>query len=74
MLIDIRIVALLRGFVKHFLCVVFIVKYSPNTTAIHTHLTQPSEEIAVQAINQIAAGLILRFLKLWMDYKEFQQL
>lgn len=30
---------------------------SPNTTAIYTHLTQPSEEIAVQAINHIVAGL-----------------
>jgi integrase/recombinase XerD len=30
---------------------------SPNTTAIYTHLTQPSEEIAVQAINRIVAGL-----------------
>jgi site-specific recombinase XerD len=30
---------------------------SPNTTAIYTHLTQPSEEVAVQAINRILAGL-----------------
>jgi len=30
---------------------------SPNTTAIYTHLTQPSEEIAVQAVNRIVAGL-----------------
>ncbi len=30
---------------------------SPNTTAIYTHLTQPSEEVAVQAINRIVAGL-----------------
>jgi integrase/recombinase XerD len=30
---------------------------SPNTTAIYTHLTQPSEEVAVQAINRIVSGL-----------------
>jgi integrase/recombinase XerD len=30
---------------------------SPNTTAIYTHLTQPSEDLAIQAINHIVAGL-----------------
>lgn len=45
----------------------------PNTTAIYTHLTQPSEEIAVQAINRIVAGLLLQVLKLRMGCKEFQQ-
>ena len=30
---------------------------SPNTTAIYTHLTQPSEDLAIQAINRIVAGL-----------------
>ena len=30
---------------------------SPNTTAIYTHLTKPSEDIAMQAVNRIVAGL-----------------
>jgi site-specific recombinase XerD len=30
---------------------------SPTTTAIYTHLTQPSEDIAIQAVNRIVAGL-----------------
>jgi integrase/recombinase XerD len=30
---------------------------SPTTTAIYTHLTQPSEDIANQAVNRIVAGL-----------------
>lgn len=30
---------------------------SPNTTAIYTHLTQPSEDLAIQAINRFMAGL-----------------
>jgi site-specific recombinase XerD len=30
---------------------------SPNTTAIYTHLTQPSEDLALQAINRVVAGL-----------------
>lgn len=30
---------------------------SPTTTAIYTHLTQPSEERTVQAINQVLTGL-----------------
>jgi site-specific recombinase XerD len=30
---------------------------SPNTTAIYTHLTQPSEDLAVQAVNRVVAGL-----------------
>ena len=30
---------------------------SPNTTAIYTHLTQPSEDLAVQAVNRVLAGL-----------------
>jgi integrase len=30
---------------------------SPNTTAIYTHLTQPSEDLAIQAVNRIVAGL-----------------
>jgi len=30
---------------------------SPNTTAIYTHLTQPSEDLAIQAVNRLVAGL-----------------
>ena len=30
---------------------------SPNTTAIYTHLTQPSEDLAIQAVNHLVAGL-----------------
>ena len=30
---------------------------SPTTTAIYTHLTQPSNDMAVQTINQILDGL-----------------
>ena len=30
---------------------------SPNTTAIYTHLTQPSEDLAMLAVNRIVAGL-----------------
>lgn len=30
---------------------------SPTTTAIYTHLTQSSEDIAIQAVNRIVAGL-----------------
>ena len=30
---------------------------SPNTTAIYTHLTKPSEDLAIQAVNRIVAGL-----------------
>jgi site-specific recombinase XerD len=30
---------------------------SPNTTAIYTHLTQPSEDLAIQAVNHVVAGL-----------------
>jgi site-specific recombinase XerD len=30
---------------------------SPNTTAIYTHLTQPSEDMAVQVVNRVVAGL-----------------
>jgi len=30
---------------------------SPNTTAIYTHLTQPSEDLAIQAVNRVVAGL-----------------
>jgi site-specific recombinase XerD len=30
---------------------------SPNTTAIYTHLTKPSEDLAIQAINRVVAGL-----------------
>jgi integrase/recombinase XerD len=29
----------------------------PNTTAIYTHLTQPSEDLAIQAVNRVVAGL-----------------
>ena len=29
---------------------------SPNTTAIYTHLTKPSEDIAMQAVNRIGYG------------------
>ncbi|MFZ5534576.1 MAG: tyrosine-type recombinase/integrase [Patescibacteria group bacterium] len=30
---------------------------SPTTTAIYTHLTKPSEELALQAVNHLVAGL-----------------
>jgi integrase/recombinase XerD len=30
---------------------------SPNTTAIYTHLTKPSEDLAIQAVNRMVAGL-----------------
>jgi site-specific recombinase XerD len=30
---------------------------SPNTTALYTHLTQPSEDLAIQAVNRVVAGL-----------------
>ena len=30
---------------------------SPNTTAIYTHLTQPSRDLAIQAVNRAVAGL-----------------
>jgi integrase/recombinase XerD len=30
---------------------------SPNTTAIYTHLTQPSEDLSIQAVNRVVAGL-----------------
>jgi site-specific recombinase XerD len=30
---------------------------SPNTTAIYTHLTQPSEDLAIQTVNRVVAGL-----------------
>lgn len=30
---------------------------SPNTTAIYTHLTQPSEDLAIQVVNRVVAGL-----------------
>ena len=30
---------------------------SPNTTAIYTHLTKPSEDLAIQAVNRVVAGL-----------------
>jgi integrase/recombinase XerD len=30
---------------------------SPNTTAIYTHLTQPSDDLAIQAVNRVVAGL-----------------
>jgi site-specific recombinase XerD len=30
---------------------------SPNTTAIYTHLTQPSEDLAIQVVNCVVAGL-----------------
>jgi site-specific recombinase XerD len=36
---------------------VYLGHASPNTTAIYTHLTQPSEDLAIQAINHIVAGL-----------------
>jgi hypothetical protein len=69
-----RIETILPGFVKHFLCVVFIVKHLPNTTANITPLTQHSEEFANKEFNRIVARLILQVLMFWMDYKEFQQL
>ncbi len=31
---------------------------SPTTTAIYTHLTKPSEDLAIQAVNRIVAGQI----------------
>ena len=36
---------------------VYLGHASPNTTAIYTHLTQPSEELAIQAVNRVVAGL-----------------
>jgi len=30
---------------------------SPSTTAIYTHLTQPSEDLALQVVNRVVAGL-----------------
>ena len=30
---------------------------SPSTTAIYTHLTKPSEDLALQAVNRVMAGL-----------------
>ena len=30
---------------------------SPNTTAIYTHLTKPSEDLAIQAVTRLVAGL-----------------
>lgn len=30
---------------------------SPTTTAIYTHLTQPSEDLAIQTVNRMVAGL-----------------
>lgn len=36
---------------------VYLGHASPNTTAIYTHLTQPSEDLAIQTINHIVAGL-----------------
>jgi len=36
---------------------VYLGHASPNTTAIYTHLTKPSEDLAIQAINHIVAGL-----------------
>jgi len=30
---------------------------SPNTTAIYTHLTKPSEDLAIQVVNRVVAGL-----------------
>ena len=36
---------------------VYLGHASPTTTAIYTHLTQPSEDIAIQAVNRIVAGL-----------------
>jgi site-specific recombinase XerD len=30
---------------------------SPNTTAIYTHLTKPSEDLALQVVNRVVAGL-----------------
>lgn len=30
---------------------------SPTTTALYTHLTKPSEDLAIQAVNRMAAGL-----------------
>ena len=36
---------------------VYLGHASPNTTAIYTHLTQPSEDLAIQAVNHVVAGL-----------------
>jgi len=36
---------------------VYLGHASPNTTAIYTHLTQPSEDLAIQAVNRVVAGL-----------------
>jgi len=30
---------------------------SPSTTAIYTHLTKPSEDLALQVVNRVVAGL-----------------
>jgi site-specific recombinase XerD len=30
---------------------------SPTTTAIYTHLTKPSDDLALQAVNRVMAGL-----------------
>jgi len=30
---------------------------SPNTTAIYTHLTKLSEDLAIQSVNRVVAGL-----------------
>ena len=30
---------------------------SPTTTASYTHLTKPSEDLAIQAVNRMVAGL-----------------
>jgi site-specific recombinase XerD len=36
---------------------VYLGHASPNTTAIYTHLTQSSEDLAIQAVNRVVAGL-----------------
>ncbi len=36
---------------------VYLGHASPNPTAIYTHLTQPSEDLAIQAVNRVVAGL-----------------
>jgi integrase/recombinase XerD len=30
---------------------------SPSTTAIYTHLTKPSEDLSLQVVNRVVAGL-----------------
>ena len=36
---------------------VYLGHASPTTTAIYTHLTKPSEDLAIQAVNRMVAGL-----------------